>query len=105
MSFFERVAKFHENMLKMDDRDFGNSLRLISRNMYLDLVGETAVRKSSKLAEIIVEFDRRIPNLVENDDYVNYIYFLLRLVEFDISARVSIHLSTFIIIYLESYFL
>jgi hypothetical protein len=61
----------HENMEKIDDREFGIALKMvryfhwsnilkISRSMYRELVGATAVRKSSKIKDIVTEFEKRM---------------------------------------------
>lgn len=54
-TFFERVAILEENMKKMDMKDFSYGIRIIARGMYSEMVGQTAVRKSSKIANIITE--------------------------------------------------
>ena len=57
--------------------------------MYKELVGSTAIRKSSKVKDIIEEFSKRLPNIKDKDDLVNYCYFLVRLHDFDISHRID----------------
>ena len=56
--------------------------------MYKELVGSTAVRKSSKIKEITDEFIKRMDNIKERDDLVNYTYFMVRLHDFDIAHRI-----------------
>jgi|LauGreDrversion4_2_1035121.scaffolds.fasta_scaffold125033_5 hypothetical protein len=58
-------------------------------NMYKEKVGATAVRKSSKIRDIIENYVKRLPNISSNDEFVNYSYFLVRLIDFDISGRVN----------------
>lgn len=59
-TFFERVAIFEKNMKDMDLRDFSFGIRIISRGLYTEVVGQTAVRKSSKIENIISEFVERM---------------------------------------------
>ena len=57
--------------------------------MYKELVGSTAIRKSSKIREIVDEFGRRVPQITDKEDLVNYCYFLARLQDFDIASRLE----------------
>lgn len=57
--------------------------------MYKELVGSTAIRKSSKIKEIVIEFEMRMAKITHYDDYVNYTYFLARLSDFDLVNRLD----------------
>lgn len=58
--------------------------------MYKEIVGTTAVRKSSKIKDISDEFNQRITGKFNRpSDYVNYTYFLTRLNEFEIGSRIT----------------
>ena len=57
--------------------------------MYKELVGLTAVRKSSKIKELIDEFRKRMTRITDPIDFVNYTYFLARLHDFDVSNRIE----------------
>ena len=52
--------------------------------MYKEIIGVTAVRKSSKIKAIQEEFTKRLPDISYPDYFVNYTYFLIRLLNFDI---------------------
>ncbi len=52
--------------------------------MYTEIVGTTAVRKSSKVRNIMDEFMSRIDNLKDPVDFVNYTYFMIRLMQLEI---------------------
>jgi hypothetical protein len=57
--------------------------------LYKELVGSTAVRKSSKIKDLVEEFAKRIPGIEGKEDLVNYTYFLIRLHDFDIVTRID----------------
>jgi hypothetical protein len=77
-------------MTLMDDVDFGKSIRILCRGMQKELVGSTAVRKSSKIKDIIDEFVKRMPQIEDKNDLVNYTYFLAKLYDFDLLPRVPV---------------
>lgn len=57
--------------------------------MYKEVVGHTAVRKSSKVDAIVNEFKKRLMNLKVPEDFVNYNYFMNRLLDFDLQNRIE----------------
>lgn len=57
--------------------------------MYKEKVGSTAVRKSSKIRDIVEDFAKRLPRITEPEDLVSYSYFFVRLIDFDISGRID----------------
>jgi hypothetical protein len=57
--------------------------------MHWETLGLTAVRKSSKVKDIIDAYSKRIPQVNDMSDMVNYTYFLGKLVEFDLASRVD----------------
>jgi len=57
--------------------------------MYKEIVGHTAIRKSSKLEEIIKEVDKRLMDIQDPVDYINVFYFLNRLNDFDLLHRID----------------
>ena len=57
--------------------------------MYTELVGSTAVRKSTKIKDIVDSFIKRLPNISDKDDYVNYTYFYCRLLDYEIAHRID----------------
>lgn len=57
--------------------------------MYKEKVGSTAVRKSSKIKDVVEDFAKRLPRVSDPEDLVSYSYFLVRLMDFDISGRLD----------------
>ncbi len=55
--------------------------------MYKEIVGHTAVRKSTKLDEIISFLNSQLPNIKEPSDYINAFYFMNRVNDFDLLSR------------------
>ena len=53
------------------------------------MVGGTAVRKSSKIRDISDEFAKRLPQIEQKEDFVNYNYFLTKLFQFEIGSRID----------------
>ena len=92
--FFEKVAKLHENMHKMDDTDFGLALRYICKYFQKEIIGGTAVRKSSKIHDITDEFGKRLSRITNKEDYVNYTYFLAKVNQFEMNNRIDHKLRT-----------
>ena len=56
--------------------------------MYKELVGGTAIRKSSKIKDMIEEFAKRLPRVSDKEGFVNYCYFLARLQDFELAHRI-----------------
>jgi hypothetical protein len=52
-------------------------------------VSSTAIRKSSKIKDLIDEFIKRAPTLTTSDDLINYQYFMVRLHDIDLSNRLD----------------
>lgn len=52
--------------------------------MYREIVGSTAIRKSSKIRNILDEYILRVVNLNAPQDFINYTYFLSRINNFEI---------------------
>ncbi len=57
--------------------------------MYSQIVGSTAVRKSSMVNAIISEFSNKLPLVNDPVDFVNYNYFLQRLEEFELARSID----------------
>ncbi len=57
--------------------------------MQLELLGRTAIRKSSKMRDITDEYAKRLPKINQKEDYVNYTYFLAKVSDFDLLSRID----------------